>query len=226
MQSITIPKLELCGAVLLSKLMKNMVDIAPCESEIFMWTDSSIVLGWLQKSPQALKTFVANRVTQILDNFNYTYWKHVKTEDNPADLGSRGCLPQEVVQNLLWWHGPTWLRQPKDLWPEPRTFDPTDLEIKKVSNFHTEVQTEDILSRFSSLNRAFRVISCVFRFVQACRKKSPTTKHLLGEEITFVKNRLITISQKMYFSKEYDCLSSKRPISKKKSHSYAYTFLR
>ena len=33
--------------------------------DLFLYTDSSIVLGWLQKPPYTLKTFVANRVSQI-----------------------------------------------------------------------------------------------------------------------------------------------------------------
>ena len=42
-----IPKLELCGAVLLSKLMKKVIDTLSFHHEVYLWTDSSCVLGWL-----------------------------------------------------------------------------------------------------------------------------------------------------------------------------------
>lgn len=116
----TIPKLELCGALLLAKLVNKLMKNSTFHYELFLWTDSSIVLGWLQKSPQTLKTFVANRVTQIISIASNNHWKHVKTDDNPADLGTRGCSPQELIDSELWWHGPTWLTQSMELWPKPR----------------------------------------------------------------------------------------------------------
>lgn len=40
---------------------------------------------------------------------NIDHWKHIKSEDNPADIPSRGCTPQEIVNNKLLWHVPHWL---------------------------------------------------------------------------------------------------------------------
>ena len=94
LKKIPIPKLELCGAVLLTTLIKNLIVNLQFEYDLFMWTDSSIVLGWLQKSPDSLKTFVSNRVKGVLQTTKQEHWKHVKTDENPADLGSRGCYPQ------------------------------------------------------------------------------------------------------------------------------------
>ncbi|XP_075150680.1 uncharacterized protein LOC142224780 [Haematobia irritans] len=160
----TIPKLELCGAELLSRLIQQVIKDVDFEYELFLWTDSSIVLGWLQKSPQTLKTFVANRVSNILNVVNVSQWNYVKTDENPADLGSRGCAPQDLSSSQLWWHGPSWLKQPREMWPKPRTFEPTDLEVKRVATFHTTIDGEDIISRFSSLNRCLRVLCYMFRF--------------------------------------------------------------
>ncbi|KAG8192161.1 hypothetical protein JTE90_027803 [Oedothorax gibbosus] len=37
-------------------------------------------------------------------------WQHVASEDNPADLVSRGLEPSRLVNNELWWHGPSFIQ--------------------------------------------------------------------------------------------------------------------
>lgn len=56
---ISIPKLELCGAHLLAQLISKISETLKI-SKITLWTDSTIVLGWLQKLPRELITFIAN----------------------------------------------------------------------------------------------------------------------------------------------------------------------
>ena len=66
LKSLTIPRLELSGALLLTSLMsvvKNSLTIDV--SRIVYWTDSTIVLQWIKSSSHTLKTFVANRVAEI-----------------------------------------------------------------------------------------------------------------------------------------------------------------
>ena len=65
LKTTTIPKLELCAAVLLVDLLKKVMPKIPSNHQLFLWTDSSIVLGWLQKSPQSLKIFVSNRISKL-----------------------------------------------------------------------------------------------------------------------------------------------------------------
>ncbi len=84
----TIPKLELCSAVLLRKLLSTVnrelnIDL----KDVFAWSDST---GWINTSPHRLKTYVANRVVSIVDRIPANHWRHVSSPDNPADLGSRG----------------------------------------------------------------------------------------------------------------------------------------
>ena len=62
-KKLTIPKLELCGAKILTKLLitvKNVLGIP--SKDIHAWTDSSIVLSWLDGNPRDFKPFVSNRV--------------------------------------------------------------------------------------------------------------------------------------------------------------------
>ena len=62
---LSIPRLELCGAVIVTRLLKhvsNILQVPP--SKTFAWTHSSIVLHWLLGNPKRFKTFVGNRVAR------------------------------------------------------------------------------------------------------------------------------------------------------------------
>ena len=53
----TIPKLELCSAVLLSKLLATVKEQLHINfKNIHAWSDSTIALGWIISSPHRLKT--------------------------------------------------------------------------------------------------------------------------------------------------------------------------
>jgi len=91
LKTATIPRLELC-ALLLTQLYRevnNILNINP--SKTTSWCDSTIVLQWLKTSPHMLKTFVANRVVEIQEHTTRsTEWRHVRSENNPADALSMG----------------------------------------------------------------------------------------------------------------------------------------
>ena len=65
---LTIPRLELCGAHLLSQLLHHICRVLQQPlNAVYAWTDSTIVLNWLDGSPKRFKTYVGNRVSAILD---------------------------------------------------------------------------------------------------------------------------------------------------------------
>ncbi|GFU80843.1 uncharacterized protein TNCV_3728811 [Trichonephila clavipes] len=109
-KSLAIPRLELCAAVLLAKLVKRVVAaLQLVTAELYLWSDSMIVLAWLRKEPMDLKTFVQNRVAKIQELYPNQLWRHVPSDQNPADLVSRGVDPDNLLQQNLWFNGPTFL---------------------------------------------------------------------------------------------------------------------
>ena len=94
----------------------------------YLWKDA--VLSWLQQKPHTINIFVANRFGDIQRLVSTSQWKHVRTKQNPADLGSGGCSPQELKDSFLWWKGPSWLQLPEKERPQSRSFETTDLEVK------------------------------------------------------------------------------------------------
>ena len=99
-----IPRLEFGGAVLAIKLDKQMrcvLDI-PVVSSTF-WTDSTIVLSYINNDSKRYKVFVANLVSEICQNSMPSQWRHMSGDDNPADVLSKGCCVADVPQ--IWFHG-------------------------------------------------------------------------------------------------------------------------
>ncbi|XP_070526174.1 uncharacterized protein [Cardiocondyla obscurior] len=77
---LSIPRLELCAAVLLAKLLEFVTSLfTDYTVKSTCWTDSSIVLAWLRHSPSHWKTFVANRVADIQARIPGVDWRHVVT---------------------------------------------------------------------------------------------------------------------------------------------------
>jgi len=102
-KKISLLRLELCGAVLLAKLGRNVLQRLTVQThKVYYWSDSTIVLSWITREPTQWKTFVANRVAEIQRETKEVLWYHVKSEDNPADLLSRGVNPDKLKDKKIW----------------------------------------------------------------------------------------------------------------------------
>ncbi|XP_076301661.1 uncharacterized protein LOC143219643 [Lasioglossum baleicum] len=97
----------------LIRLVIAKTKVAPLQqlhdAQIYLWSDSTIVLSWLQGRPSQWKTFVANRVAEIQNLYSPDVWHHIRSKDNPADPASRGLSGDALATNSLWWQGPSFL---------------------------------------------------------------------------------------------------------------------
>lgn len=85
-------------------------------TEIYIWTDSQIVLHWIHSSKR-LPPFIAHRIGEIQQLIPTATWKYCPTSSNPADLPTRGFTFDQFTSSQLWRQGPQWLPH-RDKWPE------------------------------------------------------------------------------------------------------------
>lgn len=66
LKQISLPRLELMGAVMLAKAMNHCKNVFQFRSaKLFYWCDSQIALAWIRDEPQKRAVFVGNRVSEI-----------------------------------------------------------------------------------------------------------------------------------------------------------------
>ncbi|XP_033314586.1 uncharacterized protein LOC117213342 [Bombus bifarius] len=208
LKSQTIPRLELSGALLLASLATTVLQALPSNiSRTVYWTDSTIVLHWINTSPHTLKTFVANRVTEMQQKTHTSDWRHIPTADNPADLISRGQSPEDFLRPTIWQHGPEWLQQPERYWS---TWNPVPLteisEQKKATCLAVTPADHSLLERFSSWPKLIRTTTRCLRWRQKQDRGRPLTTH----DLTNAHNKLIKLLQLCYFSDEIRTLRTDR----------------
>ena len=205
LKSTTIPRLELVAAVEAVKLDKTLTRELqiPIDSSVF-WSDSMIVLWYLQHEEKRFQTFVANRVATIRDHCSPHQWRHVPSELNPADDASRGLSAQEILHCERWWQGPDFLLGSPQSWPQQPDFKCSDLEdmaeIKQSPLVYTTVVEPDIvgelIQRYSSWHRLKKAIAWILRFKSYLKCHSYSKGPLTVEELRQAERAIILYTQK------------------------------
>ena len=78
---------------------------------------SASVLKYMANSNIWFHTFVANRVSQVLDGSTVVQWRHVPTKLNPANDATRGLKGEALLTATRWKMGQSFLWVQKDKWP-------------------------------------------------------------------------------------------------------------
>lgn len=187
-EHLKIPRLELLGVLIGSRLMTYVVDSLKLEvRRQILWTDSQIVVDWVN-SNKLLPPFVARRIEEIKRNKGMTI-RYVPSELNPADVATRSVSTKE--DRNKWLVGPQFLTQGSETWPS------------------SEVKSMNLLSR-EGLPREPRVERDVNEKCQDTPEKNidkPKERERNWQAQTSgLSNKLETIKQLQaeYFPQEYN----------------------
>ncbi|KAK9685261.1 Pao retrotransposon peptidase [Popillia japonica] len=210
-KSQTMPRLELCGALTLSRLLEKVLQAINIEFDhCYCWTDSTIVLGWLKQLPNQCKTFIGNRVSEIQNVTSKSDWRHVPSKHNAADILSLGMYPNDLQECHMWWHGPTFLLEEPSRWPNTQFDIPGLPEMKEPTRalLSFEKSEKFPFDRFPTLTKLKRTVAFMLRFKTNCFKQKfkRNVDGLTAEEVNTAYLCLIRLSQREMFPNEYSAL--------------------
>ena len=238
---VTIPRLELAGAVLaarMDRMLRRELELTLTDS--VFWTDSTAVLKYIQNDSRRFQTYVANRVSTIRDLTHKSQWRHIKTGLNPADSASRGMRAETFLQEGSWLKGPDFLMQPETAWPKiqnPLTLSDSDPEVKKVAAIvfstcalQNQSPLTHFIEHFSSWNRLIRSAAWLLKFKETLRnlslrkktndpghtavKLDPGGSRLSVEDIGKAEESLVSYVQQQSFRDELNSLQKNIPVKR------------
>ncbi|XP_070548117.1 uncharacterized protein [Ptychodera flava] len=188
LKPVTIPRLELQAALVsvqVSNFLNKELDYETIEN--FFWTDSKIVLDYLNNDARRFHIFVANRIQRIKESSQPEQWHYISTKENPADHASRGLGVNDMIHSN-WFKGPTFLWDKE--FPAPshtsRDIPADDPELKTTRTLATTQQTFssmiERIERFSKWNRAITAVAVLYRYIAKKRNQESATPGKLNRK--------------------------------------------
>nr|XP_054757838.1 uncharacterized protein LOC129263947 [Lytechinus pictus] len=211
---VTIPRLELTAAVVSAKvstMLKNELELQGVQE--FFWTDSRVVLGYINNEARRFHTFVANRVQLIRDRTPQEQWHYIPTEENPADHASRGMGPEELVNSNQWMKGPDFLWEQNLSFKVdvPHQLKHGDPEVR-VTTFSTNLSQQGLLHRLT------RIADWSMMIRVLCRLNVVAQRIRHSKDISVLQSRekaklsIIQMVQKEAYAEELHSLTHHKPV--------------
>lgn len=222
-KKVTLPRLELLAALLGAKIvnfLRESLELPP-DVQYKCYTDSQIVLCWIQSNADKWKAFVSNRVRDIQSLTDPVCWSHCPGLENPADLVTRGLHASDLMANELWLEGPIWLKDDGVTACEPT--DEVEIETLLLQEVEPSVlltgnESESFIPvrRWSSFTKAVRVVGWILRFCKRtrCERVVEPMPHICPEEFHQAEIVLLLLVQKEQFLEEIKHLRNGKYIPK------------
>ena len=228
LKQLSVARLELQAAVLAVRLVETLQREVPSLAQITVtyWSDSKVVLGYINNESRRFHTFVANRVSEIHDLSRREQWRHCPGVLNPADKCTRGVPASELCNDSTWLTGPDFLKEDEEHWPAQspvRGTSPADPEVKaEVNTYLTVVSNAGSwlpdAAKYSSWIKYKRTTARMLRFVNNCQAKTDTeeerqlqTGPLQATELRAAEEVILRSVQEAAYGEEIKALKKRRP---------------
>ncbi|XP_077968809.1 uncharacterized protein LOC120340131 [Styela clava] len=231
LKSISIPRLELSAAVIAVKLSAMIQKESKYKfDEVTFWSDSTSVLQYINNVKTRFKIFVGNRLSVIHEHSKPKQWRYVGTKENPADLASRGVMPEKLSKCDLWFQGPEFLGKSEDYWPErPKVLPMSEdnCEIKKTHQMFAITQETiektpvffTLLKRYSSWRKLQKSVAWLTRFKKCiswkfghANKPEFCKEGLTVDEINAATHDILYLVQMEMFSEDVFKMDKNSPL--------------
>ena len=234
LQTASIPRLELMGALLLAKLVHKLTKCLDVY-HVILWTDNTSVLQWLRKPASNWKTFVGNRVSQITELFPSEHFRHVGTQENPADIASRGMNADVLIKCRDWFEGPHFLHEREELWPEspipavdlssvtaeqnvPADLKSADISLSLIVRTLEPDFMESLFDNIQPFTRNLRLLAFIIRFchnsIPGSRESRYTSRYPSLKEHRNALKVWTRFVQEQSFQKELHALTAGEVVTK------------
>ena len=217
----TIPRLELCAAVLavdLKEILAEQLDIQT--SNFVYYSDSKVVLGYISNRTRRFYTYVTNRVQIILKSSNANQWHYVPSEKNPADSGTRDNFSPDDFSHSMWLLGPALLRDrsfTRELANGPSfglVDEAGDNELRPEINVKITSVAPKLAEKFEKFSKLQSLVGAFSLLKRVCRahKDNISIPKSGSVDDTGVMKFLFRTVQKDTFKKEIDLLKKKEVL--------------
>lgn len=223
-EKMTIVRLELLAMLTtarLSQFVSKSLNL-PIKK---VYSDSQINLARLKNGYKPYKSWVGNRIKEILSLVDISKWDFCPGTQNPADFASRGMDMSDLIKSNLWWKGPEEiLSDPTKNRNVPMTDNTLDSELKKpfvgieTYKVHSTILDENYLNgliqRFEKWSKVVRFVAYILRFCHTEHKEF-RRKPLSVGELKKVEMFLIRKAQQTGFAEDFQRLSEGESLPKK-----------
>lgn len=226
LRGASIPRLELCAAKLAVEVASNLVNELNLKiHQKVYWTDSMIVLQYINNHSRRFKTYVENRVAAIQRLSDKEQWRHVPSEQNPADDISRGLSARAMLEQGRWEKGPDFLREEERRWPEtPKisTDAQDEMELRKCVVMATSVEEAEptpcmkLWRHFSCWNKLTRAVAWLWRLIEWRRHSARALRleYVTVEEMRAARRYITKAIQKESYNEVFTALEKGQQVTR------------
>jgi hypothetical protein len=211
MRKMTVPRLELNGALLAARLSNFITkESSIAFSERYFIIDSEIVRAQIQRESYGFNTFAGVRIGEIQELTQKNDWYWIESAKNIADIISRGADPSDMGPESKWQRGPTFLEKEVEEWPVKQTYSGGELPDQVISKTAPNVLTAQVadgqrslakvidIGRYSSYRKLLRVtvrVSSVFKHQASLRNVHNIPNHddMKDAEMMWVRDAQLSL---------------------------------
>ncbi|KAK7938318.1 hypothetical protein WMY93_001644 [Mugilogobius chulae] len=210
-KQLSIPRLELCGALTGAQLASVLIKELTVQIQaVVYWTDSTTVLHWLQSDSCRYKVFVGTRVAEVQELTDINAWRYIDSASNPADDITRGKTLTQLTGESRWSHGPSFLLQSCEQWPE-KIASPVGEETEELRSkaFCGLVTPDPVVPDVQQFNTYKELLDATTQKLHGAADKTSLT----ADDYQKAEIALLKYAQAESFPEEVSLLQSGKPLS-------------